>query len=167
MQYVVHAVVTRRLLLGEGLTSAAVPARYGNYMLAALAVVLGGFVGALVLVFPGIMLLLRWSLSTSFTLARGMTAREALAASRDATKGHRWVLLGAWAVLWGLLLLPYGALIWSVNGFNQFAMMPVLSPMGVVKLVWTALATCGSLAFAVGAFSVLVGRSDRLSEIFA
>lgn len=166
-QFLAHAVVTRRVLLDEGLASEAVPARYGHYLLATLAVVVGAFFGAVVLVFPGIMLLLRWSLSTTFTLSRGMNARDALAASRDATRGHRWAILWAWVVLWVVVGVPYGALAVAAGGFEHLPVVPLLSLVGLGRLVWTVLVTCASLAFAVGAFSLLAGRSDRLSKIFA
>jgi hypothetical protein len=166
-QFFAHAVIARRVLLDEGLASETVPARYGHYLLAALAVVVGAFLGAVVLVFPGIMLLLRWSLSTTFTLSRGLNVRDALAASRDATRGHRWTILGAWVVLWLVVGVPYGVLIVAAGGLEHLPTLPLLSLVGLGRLVWTALATCASLAFAVGMFSVLAGRSDRLSEIFA
>jgi hypothetical protein len=166
-QFLVHAAVSRQAMLREGMASADVPARYGHYLLTSIVVTLGSMLGAILLVVPGIMAILRWSMAINYTLARGMTTGESMAASRDATRGHRWAILGGWVVVWVLAGLPYGVLVWSASGVGALTHLPLFSVLGLARLVWAALVTGVSLAFSLGTFSLLAGKSDRLREVFA
>lgn len=166
-QFIAHAVIARKAMEAEALVMPGTPARYGHYLLASAAVTLGAFLGAIVLVVPGIMAMLRWFVSTNYVLARGMSCTQALAASRDATRGHRWTLLWAWLVLVVALGAPYLVMVWATGGLAGLEQTSAVSALGVARLLWTVVATAISVAFSIGVYGVLATRSNTLSDVFS
>jgi hypothetical protein len=167
VQWLIRAFVMRGVMEQERLVAPGTPVRYGQFVFTALVVTLGTFLGAALLVVPGIMALLRWVIADSYVLARGLTCRQALAASRDATRGHRWTILWAFLALALAAGVSYGALLASAGGLTALAVVPLWSVLGVLRLIWTVAATAMSMALAVGIYSVLSIRSEGLSEVFA
>lgn len=167
LQYAIHAIVARRVLLREGLAQPGVAPRYGHFVLVNLLITPAVLLGALLLVVPGILLLLRWFLASAFTLTRGMNALEALAASREATRGHRGAMLGALLAMAAIWLVPYVLLIIGAGGFLAISTTPIFGAVGLVRLALTGLAGSLSLALGVGVFGELSHDKDPLSEVFA
>ncbi len=167
LQYAIHAIIARHLLLREGLAHPGVAPRYGHFVLVNLLVILAATLGVMLLIVPGVLLLLRWFLASAFTLARGMNTLQALAASRDATRGHRGAILGALLVVAAVWGIPYVLLTISAGGFLAISTTPVFGAVGLMRLVLSGLAGSLTLAFGIGAFRELGHDTDPLSEVFA
>lgn len=167
LQFSLQAFVYRKVLQREGYARPETPARYGHFVLALILVNVAGLLGMILLVVPGVLILLRWLIAPGFTLARGMNALESLAASRDATRGHRGAMLGALCMLLTLWLVPYGLLAWSAGGLLAINGMSPFSAFALARMGLTALAAAASLAFAIGFFLELTHDKDPLTEVFA
>jgi hypothetical protein len=167
LQYVIYAIVTRKVLLGEGLAHPGVTARYGHFALVHLLIFLAVLPGLVLLIVPGVLLLLRWFIAPVFTLARGMNTMEALSASRDATRGHRGAMLGALLALIAIWLVPYVLLTIFAGGFLAVSTTPIFGAVGLARLALSGLAGSLSLAFGIGVFRELAHDQDPLSEVFA
>lgn len=166
LQNMILAIVIRQLLLREGLADPDVPPRYGAFVLINLLIILAVWLGLALLVVPGVLLLLRWFIAPAFTLSRGMSVMEALAASREATHGHRGAMLGALLALIAVWLVPYVLLMIGV-GVLAFNTVPILGGVGLARLALSGLAGSLSLAFGIGVFRELAHDQDPLSEVFA
>jgi hypothetical protein len=166
LQNVILAAVIRQMLLREGLVDPNVPPRYGAFVLINLLIVLAVWLGLVLLVVPGVLLLLRWFIAPPFTFSRGLGVMEALAASREATDGHRGAMLGALLVLIAVWLVPYVLLMVGV-GVLAFNTAPVFGGVGLARLALSGLGGSLSLAFGTGVFRTLVHGKDALAEVFA
>lgn len=87
--------------------------------------------GAVLLVVPGLILFVMWSVALPSCLVEGLSPIESLSRSSALTKGSRWPIFGA-MVLVGL-----------ANGIGAIVLGLVLSPFGhliatLITLVWTA-----------------------------
>lgn len=96
----------RRAGLASGTARAmrALPANLAMSILLALAVMLG----FLVLVVPGIMLFLRWSVAVPALVVEKAGILGSLGRSRDLTDGHRWSILGFLLVVTIVNLVVFG-----------------------------------------------------------
>jgi len=93
---------------------------------------LGIFFGALLLIIPGIMLMVRWSVALPACVVEGMGPTDSLGRSAALTKGHRWMIFGI------VIVLTIGSAV-----VNKLLTL-LLAPAGVVvaafgSLIWTAL----------------------------
>ena len=70
---------------------------------------LGILLGFVLFVVPGIILLVRWSMSVPYALAEDVSATDAMAASFDETRGAFWPLLGILLVCYAPLGLAIGS----------------------------------------------------------
>ena len=61
---------------------------------------LGVWVGLLLLVIPGIMLMIRWSVSVPACVVEGTGPVASLGRSAALTKGHRWKIFGIFLLIW-------------------------------------------------------------------
>ena len=68
-------------------------------LLTSLVVTLATMLGLILLVVPGILLLLRWSVAIPVLIQERHNILDSMARSRDLTKGNRWALLGLWLIL--------------------------------------------------------------------
>jgi len=170
VQFLIYGVATRKIMLAEGLAQAGEAARYGQYIVTTLVITVLGILAMLILIVPGVMLFLRWMLAANFVLGRGMSMRESMAASRDATRGHRWSILFALVALYFVVSIPYVLLILSAGGFAAYSAAALSSQLGLFQVAaaaWGGMLGALGLALSIGMFAVLVGRSDHLSEVFA
>jgi hypothetical protein len=167
VQMAVQGVVSRAVFVREGIADAGVPARFGAYIGVSLVVLLGTIFGSILLVVPGILLALRWSLAANFTLVRETGIREALEASRDATAGHRGEIFGAYVVFRLASYAPMIVLVPLAGGISAFDSVDSWSVIGAFRAVWSILASTAGLALSIGIFSVFVGRHGHLQEVFA
>ncbi|MEG6509853.1 hypothetical protein V6C03_12855 [Methyloligella sp. 2.7D] len=84
----------------------------GTYILVAIVVA----IGLILFVIPGIILALMLMFALWFVIDRGLGPIEAMKASNEITRGHKWQLLGFLIVLWlinlvGALALGIGLLV--------------------------------------------------------
>ena len=67
---------------------------------------LGVGLGLLLLIVPGMMLAVRWSVAVPVRVAEGQGINSALARSATLTRHHRWAIFGAFLILWvGFIVL--------------------------------------------------------------
>jgi hypothetical protein len=88
--------------------------------------------GVMLLIIPGLILLVMWSVALPVCVLEGLGPLSSLGRSSALTKGHRWKILG-------IVLLLFVA-----NGLVGYVLERVLGPMGVMtaavaSLIWTAL----------------------------
>ena len=166
IQFLGHGLIARQVMEVEGLVQPGAPPRYIAYVLTSLVFMVGVALASLLLIVPGMLLLQRWFLSTNLVLARGMNVFEALAASGEATRGHRGPILGAWVVMWVVVGAPYGLLAWSV-GLAALGHVSPLSAIGLLRLTWEVVSTAISLALSIGVYSVLGTRTNTLTDVFS
>ena len=81
----------------------------GTVMFIGLLSGLGILLGLVLFVVPGIILLVRWSMSVPYALAEDVSATDALAASFEETRGAFWPLLGILLVCYIPLGLAVGS----------------------------------------------------------
>ncbi len=105
---------------------------------------LAGFVGLLLLVIPGLLVAVRFSLQAPLVVLEDKGPIEALNESWERTAGHAFPLLGYWTVVWTMSLsfglsvgLVYMALVVAfgaavANHPLVLAMMGVLNSLGVL-----------------------------------
>ena len=160
--------MTRSVFERETIVAQDTPARLGAFVGTSVVVLLGTMFGMVLLIVPGVLLALRWTLAANFTLTSDMRVSEALRASRDATEGVRGEIFGAY-VVWGLAL--YGPAIFLAiiagGGMESINSFDPSSAIGEIRVAWAVFSGMAGLALGLGIFSVLVGRHGRLSEVFA
>lgn len=96
----------------------------------AILTVLGIWAGMILLIVPGIMFALRWSVALPACVVEGLSPLASMKRSAELTKGHRWKLFGvflllvivSWIVGWligfvlrltGLVIANIGSVIWT------------------------------------------------------
>jgi len=92
--------------------------RFGAIVGLAILVGCGIWIGLILLIVPGIMFALRWSVALPACVVEGLGPLASMKRSAQLTKGHRWKLFGIFLLLWvvsalaglliGLLLKPAG-----------------------------------------------------------
>jgi hypothetical protein len=163
----IQGVLARIVFVREEIVEPDVPARFGAFIGVSIVVLLGTMLGMLLLIVPGIMLALRWTLAANFTLTRDMGVGAALRASSGATEGLRGEIFGAY-VVWGLAL--YGPAIFLAiisGGMDTINSLDPTSVLGAIRTAWAVFSGMAGSALGIGIFSVLVGRHGHLSEVFA
>ena len=105
-QYVLIAAALRRLgLIGDGEGAARLPAMFGLLLLTNLAIL----VGVVLLIVPGVILALRWSIAVPILLAERTTIRDAMRQSWERTAGRFWPIFGVFALYTVVLVAAAGA----------------------------------------------------------
>jgi uncharacterized membrane protein len=109
--------------------------RFGAIVGLAILVGFGIWIGLILLIVPGIMFALRWSVALPACVVEGLGPLASMKRSAQLTKGHRWKLFGIFLLLWaasalaglliGLLLKPAGVVVTQVG-------------QGVWNAAWTA-----------------------------
>lgn len=92
---------------------------------------LGVMVGLILLVIPGIMLMVAWSVAVAACVVEGTGPVASLGRSAALTKGHRWKIFGIFLLIW-LASIIVGALIGlTAFGLGKWATM-------LANFFWTA-----------------------------
>lgn len=102
------------------------PANLAMIVILSLAVM----VGFLLLVIPGVMLLLRWSVAIPALVVERTGVLGSLGRSRDLTQGHRWAILGFLLVLALIDFVVFGLI-----GFGGGLLAATLAGSGAAPLV--------------------------------
>lgn len=134
---------------------------FWTYLGTAILASLATFVGLLLLVIPGLVLVVRWAPAYGFVIAGKESVKDALGKAWDATSGHSWPILAT-------ILIPFAI---SILGGSLFFL--AADEVGTMPLAWLAIANllifAGGLAtIAVGlaAYSLLSDRSAEIAEVF-
>ena len=164
----VQAVGARRVLENEGLANSASAANYGAFIGTAILAGLGITLGLILFIVPGIMLMMRWFLATNYNLAKGLGVSAAMAASGNATKGHRGILFVGWILFALVAGTPYGLLVASAGGFKVMATLATFSVQYIALTLWAVCTTAVGIAFSIGCYALLSGPdNDHLADVFA
>jgi hypothetical protein len=96
---------------------------------------LGVVLGSILLVIPGLILLVMWSVAIPVVVVEGLGPVAALGRSRALTKGSRWAIFGLTLVA---LILMY-VITLAIYGFNFAAMSTAMQSPNVGRIVATIL----------------------------
>ncbi|WP_143748347.1 hypothetical protein [Mesorhizobium carmichaelinearum] len=134
-------------------------------LLTSLVVTLAIVLGLVLLIVPGILLLLRWSVAMPVLIQERRNILDSMARSRDLTKESRWALLGLW-----LILILGGTLVGVVA---PRLVVPLNFTFGliveaVVKAAVTVLSSVAAAVSYVELRQLKEGTSvEQLAEIFS
>ena len=162
--FIASLLITREIMAREGLMAAGTPLRIGTYLGVTIVFGLAIGLGFLLLVVPGFLILLRWFLAPYFVLARGTGFKESLAASSDATKGHRGTIFGLFVVLGVAYFVIFGGVAVATGGFQAFTDPSAGLPI-VVLVVQAALGAVVG-AQMLGIFATLADRTNVYGDVF-
>lgn len=98
---------------------------------------LGTVLGMILLIVPGIILAVMWSVATGAVVVEGRGVMESLQRSRDLTRGHRWPIFGL-AVILFVASMVIGMLAGGIGAASGGGFMTG-SPNLVVNMVTTSL----------------------------
>ncbi|OBQ58601.1 hypothetical protein [Mesorhizobium erdmanii] len=134
-------------------------------LLTSLVVTLAFMLGLFLLIVPGILLLLRWSVAVPVLIQERLNILDSMARSRDLTKGSRWALLGLW-----LILIMGGTLV-GLAVPRLFIALNFNFGLIVEALVKAAATVLSSVAAAVSYAELRQVREgtcvEKLAEIFS
>jgi hypothetical protein len=123
---------------------------------------IGIILGLILLVIPGLVLAIRWSIAVPIVLAEEQGAGDSMSESWARTKGHAVPVLIAYLVPLGLLIGSLG--IYAI-GDPEAAQIPLMTSIAG-NLCGNAFSVMTWL-LSVAIYSVLTPRTDPLEEIFA
>ena len=120
----------------------------------AILMALGIEFGLVLLIVPGVMLFVAWSVASPALVAERTGVFEAFGRSRFLTKGARWKVFGIEAILLIVYLIfasAFGATLYSVSGANLTTMAITALPISwivtsiisgtIVNMVWSTMQT--------------------------
>lgn len=131
----------RRASIGEMLAGGL--RRAGPILAAGLLALLGIYAGLILLIVPGIVVAMMFSLVAPVVMAERLSTVKALGRSRGLTKGHRWKLLGAFVVVYLVTAAPTFLVMWLAAGvpYLSTALTAIVSAVvGSLVLVTPAVA---------------------------
>jgi hypothetical protein len=107
-------------------------------LVVALITMLGYFVGLILLIVPGVILMLAWSVATPVLVIERKGVFGSLSRSAELTRGHRWSMLGLYVCM-GLLMivlsLPCGLVTGIVSAMTPGNLVPALIFSSLVSAV--------------------------------
>ncbi len=136
----------------------------GSYIVMSVLGGLGMIAGFVLLVVPGVILVVRWSIAGNFAIARRLGPIAALRASWQATRGSAGAIFGVLALFAVVNLV----VLFGISG--HFVGTPtVLSPtMAVVRNLYLGAAGAVYLCVNVATYGLLAGIEDRsVGDVFA
>ncbi|TRD10070.1 hypothetical protein FGU71_13850 [Erythrobacter insulae] len=131
----------------------------GIYILATLGI---GF-GLILLIVPGIILIVRWSIVLPLVIEAKSPAMDTFGESWEATSGSAWSILGTMIILL-IVTFVTGAVLGGASAMlSGFIGAPTLIASAVTDALMSAL----FIAFAVAVFRLCHNETKELSEVFA
>lgn len=150
--------ITKGLL--QDLAGLRLPARFPAFFGLGLLTSLGILLGTLVVVVPGLILLVRWSVSAPILLDGDDSVTEAMQQSWRLTGPHFWAILLSFVALYGSGLV-IAAAAFAVGNSARTAIVPVV----LADVAFNAALIAGW--YAAVAIHLLLGPRHRLEETFA
>ncbi len=133
---------------------------------------LGAFLGFILLIVPGIMLLLRWSVSIPVRIMEGPGILKSMGRSAELTRGHRWAIFGT-LIVFGIISIGLSivlALVASTAGASgsSGAEMISLVTSAIVGMISIVLGAAGSASIYYELRSIKDGiGAEQLAAVFA
>lgn len=114
-------------------------------ILVAILVTLGVWIGLLLIFIPGIMLAVRWSITSPIVVIERDGPTKSMGRSAELTEGHRWAIFG--------LFFLYAVLVWA----SQLILATILGSLGIAS---------GAPLLGLGAFGLVsMGASATLQAL--
>ena len=160
VQWQIFAAILRR----EGLiTDGVARFRYLALLGSSLATAVPMFIGMMLLILPGVILLARWSTAPSMVIAEGKGPIQSLKESWHATKAAQWPIVGAFVVFGTGCIVLFGVL-FSILGFGS---ADVGSGGAATTLnLAVAAVTVASICLSLGIYRLVRVTSAQLGEVF-
>lgn len=129
---------------------------------------LGATVGAIMLVVPGIIIFLMWSLASPALVVQGGGVFDALRSSRRLTKGSRWKLLALWVVMIVPLIVIQMGSASVIGSDSETARWSAAVAETALSLVFGMVSACATASAYLELCRLKDGVSvDQLAEVFA
>ncbi len=130
---------------------------------------LGAMLGFILLIIPGIMLLLRWSVSIPVRIMEGPGILKSMGRSAELTRGHRWAIFGT-LIVFGIMSIGLSIVVALVatttGGAGQSVVSIVTSAIvGMISIVFGAAASA-SIYYELRSIKDGVG-AEQLAAVFA
>lgn len=127
--------------------------RWWRVLLVALLSGLGSMLAMLLLVVPGLILAIRWSVALPVQVVEGGRLRASLGRSAELTKGRRWAIFGLWMVFVVAYLLVLLTVLALANG-GSFALVGLTTSPVVRLLILPILAPISNVIGAAGVAAI-------------
>ncbi len=143
-------------------------------LLMAIVSVIAIYAGLILLLVPGLILALMWSVATPAMVSEGLGVFASLGRSRALTKGHRWAIFGLLLVVALLTFVPLLLVPLLSGAFSNPAAYQA-SPFGPAQIINAGLSMLVSMLFAVIIAAIYVelrtikegATPESLAQIFA
>jgi uncharacterized membrane protein len=138
--YVIHIVVDglRGNQPSIGSSLAAAMRSLIPLILTGLLVTLGAYVGMILLIVPGIILFVMWSVAVPVVVVERVGPLQAMGRSRFLTKGSRWAIFGlSLAAIVVIMILSF-----AIYGFNVTAMAAAAQSPNIGRIIAASLLGC-------------------------
>jgi hypothetical protein len=158
----------RAILLAAGLAEAGSMAGFGSYFGMSFLGGLGIIAGVLLLIVPGVILAVRWSVAGPYLLCERSGVSDALGQSFGRTKGSGWTIFGVG--LLGALPILAAAVIGGIAGTLTATVSGSTPPDMLFSVVDNALGAVASAYFtvlSVAAYKLLFRPHLGIAEVFA
>jgi hypothetical protein len=158
----------RAMLLAAGLAEAGSVAAFGSYFGMSVLEGLGIIAGTLLLIVPGVILIVRWSVAGPYLLCGRSGVSDALGRSFERTKGSGWIIFGVG--LLGVSPILAAALIGGIAGALSVTVSDSGPPDLLLSVVDNALGAVTSAYFtvlSVAAYKLLFRPHLGIAEVFA
>lgn len=130
---------------------------------------MGVFLGLILLIFPGVMLMTRWCVALPARMARGEGVTDAISRSTALTAGSRLPIAGLFALALVALVVVYfmlGVLSYALAGDGPSVLVDrVLTP--IVDLVSVTVSACATAAIYHELIRIKGGGAKETADIFA
>lgn len=129
---------------------------------------LGATAGAILLVVPGIIIFLMWSVAFPALVAQGGGVFDALRASRRLTKGSRWKLLALWVIMIGPMLVVQMGITSAIGSDSEIARWSAVAVETALSLPFGMVYVCVTASAYLELCRLKDGVNvDQLAEVFA
>ena len=133
-----------------------------------LLLLLGAAVGTILLVVPGIIIFLMWSVALPALVAQGGGVFDALRSSRRLTKGSRWKLLALWVIMIVPLFVVQMGLTSAIGSDSEIARWSAVAVEIALSLPFGMVYVCVTASAYLELRRLKDGVSvDQLAEVFA
>jgi hypothetical protein len=123
-------------------------------------VVLGCYLGMILLIVPGIILFVMWSVAVPVVVVEGVGPIQALGRSRALTKGSRWAIFGLSLV--AIILFMIISL--AIYGFNFAAMSTAMQSPDITRVIATGLVSCVTTVLMYAGIAAIYSELRMIKE---
>lgn len=141
---------------------------FGAYLGAAILSGLGGIIGLVFLILPGLILLSRWSIAAPIVIAEDRSATQAMRDSWEATRASQWAIVLVYFLYFLVSMTIVGGVVAATVGFTQELTDTADMSIGTVAITNLLTQAFGVIAFAIS-LAILQGLqrgTGQLEDVF-